>query len=128
MVITGAFLAAHAEIIDQKLHVRGGVLDYITVPRPDEDLVGVVYLVTLMQAGPDDHQTPYRMTLELVDPRGDSHTIADGPISVDAHHGENRFWITPIGLKARTPGRIVLVNTIVGGGSVSIPVEVRYDD
>jgi hypothetical protein len=56
MQITGAFLAVEAEIVDQKLNVKGGVLDWIGVPPPIEDgdgniAAGLVYLVTLLQAG-----------------------------------------------------------------------------
>lgn len=131
MQITGAFLAAHAEIVDQKLNVTGGVLDWIAVPevgQRDADgnqAVGVYYLVTLMQAGPDDHHRPYRMTTEAVDLDGSSRLLVDATIAVDAHQGENRFWVTPLGMAGTTSGRRVLVQTIEGGGSIALPVEVR---
>lgn len=135
MQITGAFLAENAEIVDQKLNVTGGVLDSITVPRSGQldgkgnMLVGGVNVVTLMQAGPDDHQKPYRMTTEIVDAEGNSHTLADGEISVDAHSGENRFWVTPLAIAgAGAGGRMVLNQTIEGGGSIAIAVEVHIDD
>lgn len=99
MQITGAFLAERADIVDGKLDVSGGVLDWIGVPKPGEFddagnmAVGLVYLVTLMQATPDDHLKPYRMTTEMVDSEGNSHVVADGEVALDAHSGENR----PIG-------------------------------
>lgn len=131
MQITGAFLAAYAEIVDQKLNVTGGVLDWIAVPQigqKDADgkpLVAIYYLVTLMQAGPDDHQKPYRMTTEAVEVDGSSRVIADATIAFDAHSGENRFWVTPFGMAGQTSGRRVLVQSIEGGGSIALPVEVR---
>lgn len=63
-LITGAFIAVHAEIVDQKLNVTGGVLDWISVPKvgsvddAGNPIGGLFYLVTLMQAGPDDQQKP----------------------------------------------------------------------
>lgn len=133
MIITGAFLALQAEIVDQALNVTGGVLDWICVPPPgatDSDgnpVFGVIHLVTLMQAGPDDHQKPYRMKVELVDPHGNRTTVDERDIAVDAHTGENRFWVTPLAIGAGTPGRAVLINSIEGGGDpVSIPIEVRF--
>ena len=36
MIVTGAFIAEHASVVDSKLTVRGGVLDYWTV---DESMV-----------------------------------------------------------------------------------------
>lgn len=56
MQIIGAFLAEHAEVVDQKLNVAGGILDWITIPKADqlddhsERLAATYYLVTLMQA------------------------------------------------------------------------------
>jgi hypothetical protein len=135
MQITGAFLAVQAEIVDQKLNVTSGVLDWISVPRSGQVdgegnvLVGVVYLVTLMQAGPDDSGKPYRMTTELVDGEGSSHVVADEIISVETHSGENRFWVSPLFLSADGEGgRMVLIQAIEGGGSISIPVDVHIED
>lgn len=134
MQITGAFLALHADIVDDKLNVVGGVVDWLGVPRAGqvdeagEPILGYAYLVTLMQAGPDDHGRPYRMTLEMVDSAGESRVVADGEVAVDGHEGENRFWVTPFGIQAENEGRMVLVNTIEGGGSISVPVQIRFND
>lgn len=131
MQITGAFLAEQAEIVDQKLNVQGGVLDWVAVPvtgltnENGEQLVRPLTLVTLMQAGPDDEDRPYRMKLEMVASDGDLVTIFDGEIPLGAHQGENRFWVTPFGLHAAKNGRMVLIQTIEGGGTVSVPIEVR---
>ena len=104
MQIAGAFLAEEAEIVDQKLNVTGGVLDWVQVPATGltnengDQLVKPLFLVTLMQAGPDDQNTPYRMKLEFVASNGDVQTIYEGEIPLGAHQGENRFWVMPIGL------------------------------
>ncbi len=78
-----------------------------------------------MQAGPDDHQKPYRMTTEVVEVDGSSRVLVDATVAVEAHSGENRFWVTPFGMAGKTSGRRVLVQTIEGGGSIALPVEVR---
>lgn len=134
MQITGAFLAQHAEIVDQKLNVTGGVLDWVGAPRAGQTddrgnpMVATYFIVTLMQAGPDDHQRPYRMTTELFDADGTGRIVGDDTIAVDAHTGENRFLVTRFSVSAETSGRNVLVQTIDGGGSVALPVEVRVVD
>jgi hypothetical protein len=63
------------------------------------------------------------MKLEFIDSQGNPQTLADSEIAVDAHEGENRFWVSPVliaGISEDT--RLVLINSIEGGGSVSIPV------
>lgn len=136
MQITGAFLAQHAEIVDQKLNVTGGVLDWIGAPKAgqvDEQgypIVATYFLVTLMQAGPDDRQKPHRITTEAAHADGTRRTLAEAMISVDSHIGEseNRFIVQRFGVNAEMSGRNVLVQTIDGGGSVALPVEVRIID
>lgn len=127
MMITGGFLAEDAGVVDQKLNVVGGVLDYVTVPPPGYG-PGWISLVTLMQAGPDDHQKPYRMTVDFVDPDGNVTTAMELDVAVDAHSGENRFWVTRVALDFARSGRMVLINSIDGGGSVSIPIMVEVLD
>jgi hypothetical protein len=131
MQITGAFLAEYAEIVDQKLNVTGGVLDFITVPKGGQvddagnPIVAMVYLVTLMQASADDHQKPYKMTTEIVELDGSRHTFIDATIAVDAHSGENRFWVSVLGMSGGSSGRRVFVQTLDNGDSVAIPFELR---
>jgi hypothetical protein len=133
MQITGAFLADYAEIVDQKLNVKGGILDFIFCPKSGqvndqgEKLLAVIYIVTLMQATPDDHQKPYRLKTEIVDPTGNVALFADGEVSVDAHSGENRFWVTKIGLAAPHGGRITFLQSIGGGEPIAIPVELHVE-
>lgn len=134
MQITGAFLAQDAQIVDNKLNVTGGVLDWIEVPRAGHlndkgEMAAAVYsLVTLMQAGPDDHQKPYRMTTEMVDPGGNKHVVADVTIAAGTHSGENRFLVSQVRITSEKNGRMVLIQTIDGGDSISIPVTLRIVD
>ncbi len=133
MQITGVFLAEYAEIVDKKLNVTGGVLDFITVPKRGQvddagnPIVAMVYLVTLMQASPDDHQKPYKMTTEIVEIDGSRHTFIDATIAVDSHSGENRFWVSSLGMSGGTSGRRPPRDrqTLDNGDSVAIPFELR---
>lgn len=131
MQITGAFLAEHAEIVDQKLRVVGGVLDSITVPR-----VGLYdehgqarrasyYIVTLMQATPDDDGKPYRLKTEFVDPDRNTHLLTDNEIAFEAKYGENRFYVSQLNMAAPYGGRVALLQSIDDGEPVAIPVELR---
>lgn len=86
------------------------------------------FLITLMQAGPDDHQKPYRMTTEAAHADGTSRLLAEATISVDAQIGENRFIVQRFGVNTEMSGRNVPVQTIDGGGSVAVPAEVRVID
>lgn len=134
MQITGAFLAEHAEIVDGKLNVTGGVLDVVKAPaigltnENGEQLALPLSLVTLMQAGPDDEGRPYRMKLEVVASNGDIIVLGDQEIPGGHPEGENHFWISDFGLTTRATGRMALIASIGGGGSVSVPVFVERVD
>ncbi|MEH3141339.1 MAG: hypothetical protein PGN37_14410 [Mycobacterium kyogaense] len=134
MQIVGAFLAEHAEIVDGKLNVTGGVLDVVKVPAVGltngngEQLALPLALVTLMQAGPDDEGRPYRMKLEVVSSNDDITVLGDQEIPGAHLAGENHFWISAFGLTTRTTGRVALIASIEGGGSVSVPVFVERVD
>ncbi len=134
MQITGAFLAEHAEIVDGKLNVTGGVLDVVKAPaigltnENGEQLALPLSLVTLMQAGPDDEGRPYRMKLEVVASNGDIIVLGDQEIPGGYPEGENHFWISDFGLTTRATGRMALIASIEGGGSVSVPVFVERVD
>jgi hypothetical protein len=78
-----------------------------------------------MQASADDHQKPYKMTTEIVEIDGSRRTVIDATIAVDAHSGENRFWVSAFGMSGGTSGRRVLVQTLDNGDSVAIPFELR---
>lgn len=136
MQITGLFLAQHAAIVDRKLVVVGGVLDWIEAPRtaaagtelPAGQTVAPYYVVTLMQTEPADHQQPYPMTLELVDAEGTRRVLAQGDVVVDARNGENRFLVTPVGVAAAQSGPVTVHQTIEGVGSMSFPLRINVLD
>ena len=129
MHITGAFLAEHAEIVDQKLNVTGGVLDTVHAPKAGqfndkgEMLVGTLYIVTLMQSTADDHEKSYHLKTELVDPDGNTHLLLDNEIAVDAHTGENRFYVSLLTFAAPSGGRITFLQSIDDGDPVAVPVQ-----
>ena len=133
MQITGAFLAEHAEIVDGKLNVTGGVLDLVRAPavglttEHGEQLALPLSLVTLMQAGPDDEGRTYRMTLEVVSSNGEVVVLGDQELP-ERRQGENHFWISDFGMTAHATGRVALIASIEGGGSVSVPVFVERVD
>lgn len=121
MIITGAFFATTAEIVDQKLNVTGGVLDWVATELNRPNLVN---LVMLLQSGLEDtEQESYSVNLEIFSPTGPSVTIA-GPIQMDAHQGENRFWVTPFYFAFTEYGRHVFAIT-VDSSNFSLPLTVR---
>ncbi len=134
MQITGAFLAEHAEIVDGKLNVTGGVLDLVRAPavgltnENGDQLAMPLSLVTLMQAGPDDEGRPYRMKLEVVSSNGDVIVLGDQEIPGSTLQRENHFWISDFGLTAQATGRVALIASIEGGGSATVPVFVEKVD
>jgi hypothetical protein len=131
MQITGGFLAERAEIVDQKLNLIGGILDWIVVPKAGQfneqgqRLVATYYMVTLMQASPDDHQKPFRLKTELVDPSGGTSVLIDQPIAFDSNFGENRFYVSQLNIAAPYGGRVTFIQTIDNGDPIAIPVELR---
>jgi hypothetical protein len=121
VIITGAFIAEEAEVVDAKLNVRGGVVD--SMPLPPEGYAVPMHLVVLLQAGPEDVDRPYRTVVEVVAPDGTQTTLIDQDIAVGAHRGVNRFWQWPIVVAAPTTGRISFLITI-GGTTLAVPIEV----
>jgi hypothetical protein len=134
VIITGGFLAERAEIVDQKLNVVGGVLDCCTVPKVGHvdsngnQLFAFAYFVTLMQSGPDDCDQSHQMTLEMIDGCGVRQFVSNIDVTVGVESGANWFWVAPIALMAEESGRLVLMATIPGGGSTSVPIELRVAD
>ena len=89
MIVTGLFLAEKATVIDGKLHVWGGVLDYWTVGA---DRIAEFGLVILVQAEPGD--TDWTIGLELRSPNGAAVDLPSASCP-DAEAGENRFACPP---------------------------------
>ncbi|MBS9534059.1 hypothetical protein KIH27_10735 [Mycobacterium sp. M1] len=139
MQIEGLFLAEDAQVVDNKLYATGGVPKSIQVPRAGQlndegEMAAASYsLVTLMEFGPDDGTRPYRMTTELVDAEGNKRVVADGEIipvtsAPGAGAGEKCFSVSELRINADKDGRMMLVQTIDGGSSMSIPVTLHIVD
>lgn len=131
MQITGAFLAEHAEVVDQKLNVTGGVFDSLRVPRlgvVDENgdqLAGWLHLVVLLQASQDDLDQPqesYRLTVEVVLSTGETRPVGDIAMTWESTDSHNRFWQVRFPLAAERDGRMVLMCSVDGGVPVSVPL------
>lgn len=118
MIVTGAFLAEAAATVDNKLNVRGGVLDSC---RVGPDRVAKVTLVVLTQAEAGD-KAP-KLNIEIVKPSGDSQTV-EIDIPKATLGGEIGFAFFPIGIPVETDGRYLLSVTS-RGGFVSLPLRVQ---
>jgi hypothetical protein len=118
VIVTGAFLAEAAAAVDNKLNVRGGVLDSCQV---GPDRVAKVTLVVLTQAEAGDKAA--KLNIEIVNPSGDSQAQQiDMPEA--ALGGEIGFAFFPIGIPVRTDGRYLLKVTS-RGGCVALPLRVH---
>ncbi|HET6735335.1 MAG TPA: hypothetical protein VFH65_21980 [Mycobacterium sp.] len=123
MILTGAFLARYAEVADDSLYVAGGVLGRATVFPPDRSIS--VYLVALMQVGPDDTGQPNRAKVIFSDWALNDAVLVDQELSFDASGGENRFWVWPLRVNcASGPGRYAFKVTL-NGTSFSVPLAVH---
>jgi hypothetical protein len=117
-VITGAFLAEAASVVDNKLAVSGGVLSGF---RVGSDRVAEFVLVVLTQAETD---SPVRVVEVEIRPPTD-----DEPLSIEfelpdaAACGEIGFAFFNIEVTLPSNGRWVLVVT-GGPGLISLPLEV----
>lgn len=121
MIVTGAFFAQMAEIVDQKLNVTGGVLDWL---ETDLNSPFPLNLIILLQSGLEDSsRDTHDVTLEVFGPSGPAGTIA-GPMQWDRREGENRFWLTPFNFVFTEYGRHVFVFSI-DNSTVSLPLTVR---
>jgi hypothetical protein len=108
VILTGAFLAQAATVVDNKLDVRGGVLASCQIGP----------VLTHGQAG---DKAP-KLEVKLVKPSGDSQSL-QGEIPQGAIGGEIGFAVFPLGIQAETNGRYVLEVTS-GDSSISLPLTV----
>ena len=118
VIVTGALLAEAAASVDGKLHVWGGVLDRCLV---GDDRIANLTLVVLIQAEAGDQAA--QVTVEAIPPVGDP-IVVTPDVPEATLGGENGFVFYPLGIRAETDGRYVLVVT-GGGGSVSLPLLVH---
>lgn len=117
-MITGAFLAETATVVNNKLDVSGGVLSGYAVGA---DRMARLVLVVLTQAETDEPVG--RVDVEIRPPGdGDPQQIAyDVPDA--AAGGEMGFAYFPVEVNLATNGRWVFVVTC-GPGAVSLPLHV----
>ncbi len=119
-VITGAFLAEAASVVDNKLNVSGGVLSRFVV-GPDRQANFV--LVVLTQAETDSPMP--RVEVEIRPPTSDDDAlVVEYELPDAAADGEIGFAFFNIEVKLPVNGRWVFVVT-GGAGTFSLPLQVH---
>jgi hypothetical protein len=118
MIVTGAFLAEAASVVDNKLNVTGGVLSKFMV---GPDRLASFLLVVLTQSEADDPDT--RVHVEIWPPTGDKPLRAAYDMPEQALYGEIGFAYFPVEVTLPADGRWVIV--VAGGpGVISLPLVV----
>jgi hypothetical protein len=117
-VITGAFLAEAASVVDNKLCVSGGVLSGF---RVGPERIAQFVLVVLTQAETD---CPVRLVdVEIRPPTDDEPLNIEFELPDAAAGGEIGFAFFEIEVRLPSNGRWVLLVT-GGAGTFSLPLEV----
>jgi hypothetical protein len=117
-VITGAFLAESASVVDNKLSVSGGVLSGFKV-GPDRQVKFVLVLLT--QAETDSPER--RVEVEIMPPTEDEPLKIEYELPDAAASGEIGFAFFNVEVRLPTDGRWVFVVTC-GAGVTSLPLQV----
>jgi hypothetical protein len=118
-VITGAFLAESASVVDNKLNVSGGVLSRFMV---DVDRLAKLLLVVLTQA--ETGNPDRRVHVEIMPPTGDESQSLEFELPAAAAGGEIGFAYFRIEVVLPVDGRWVIV-VRGGAGVVSLPLMVN---
>ena len=118
-MITGAFLAEAAAVVDNKLNVSGGVLSRYAV-GPDRQVRFV--LVVLTQSETDSPVR--RVEVEIVPPTDDDPLVIGYELPDAAAGGEIGFAFFNVEVRLPVDGRWVFVVT-GGAGTFSLPLEVH---
>ncbi len=117
-MITGAFLAEAASVVDNKLRVSGGVLSGFVV---GPDRLARFVLVVLTQTETD---SPVRqIEVEIVPPAGEEPLNITYDLPDAAAGGEIGFAFFDVEVPLPIDGRWVLVVT-GGSGAISLPLQV----
>ena len=117
MIVTGALLAESASVVDNKLDVRGGVVDTYKIGT---DRAIPVTLVVLTQSQPVDKAPTINVTITA--PSGEAREFKlDVPRS--SLGGEIGFVCAPLRLPAPVDGRYVL-SVSAQSGLVTLPLTV----
>jgi hypothetical protein len=117
-VITGAFLAEAASVVDNKLNVSGGVLSGFGL-GPDRQAKFV--LVVLTQTETDSPMR--RVEVEIVPPTDDDPLVIQYEMPEAAASGEIGFAFFNVEVRLPSNGRWVFVVTC-GAGVFSLPLQV----
>ncbi|MGO9100943.1 MAG: hypothetical protein ACLP9Y_16460 [Mycobacterium sp.] len=117
-MITGAFLAETASVVDNKLAVSGGVLSGFRV-GPDRSAQFV--LAVLMQAETDSPVR--RIDVEIRPPTDDEPLTLKYELPEAAAGGEIGFAFFDIEVRLPVDGRWVIVVS-GGSGAISLPLQV----
>jgi hypothetical protein len=117
-VITGAFLAEAASVVENKLNVSGGVLSGFGL-GPDRQAKFV--LVVLTQAETDSPVR--RVEVEIVPPTDDDPLVIEYELPEAAAGGEIGFAFFNVEVRLPSNGRWVFVVTC-GPGVFSLPLQV----
>ena len=120
-MITGAFIAESASVVDSKLNVTGGVLSRFVV---DVDRLAELLLVVLTQA--ETGIADRLVNVEIRPPSGDDPQYLEFELPEAAAGGEIGFAYFRIEVVLPTDGRWVIVVT-GGAGVVSLPLMVSSD-
>ncbi|MCW2546794.1 MAG: hypothetical protein JWN96_1254 [Mycobacterium sp.] len=122
MIVTGAFLAEHADAVDGKLDVRGGVVSRYVVGA---DRIARFFVVVLTQAETDN--TDRGIVVDVLPPAVISDEplrVVDAELPAETTKAEIGFAVYRIGVTMRFNGRWRIVVTAAGGGA-SLPLNVR---
>jgi hypothetical protein len=119
VIVTGAFLAEAAWVVDNKLCVSGGVLSRFVV-GPDRSASFLLVVLTQSEAGDPDH----RVDVEIWPPEGDEPLRVAYEMPGQAMVGEIGFAYFPVEVSLPVDGRWVIV--VAGGpGVISLPLVVN---
>ena len=118
MILTGAFLAEAASVVDNKLNVSGGVLSRYVV-GPDRSASFLLVLLTQAEAGNPDRG----VAVEIWPPTGDKPLELAYEVPPASAVSEIGFAFFDLEVSMPSDGRWVLLVS-GGSGAISLPLEV----
>lgn len=120
VIVTGAFLAEKAAVVDGTLHVWGGVLSVWAVYPQNRWAQFALVVLTQAQTG-EDART---ITVEVVSPDDGPSRVLTREYPHETAAREVGFAIFPLPLHLTVDGRFVLLVSS-GGGTISVPLTVE---
>ena len=118
MIVTGALLAQSADVVDNKLDIKGGVVDSFHAGADRRAWVTLVVLIKpeLLDLGPT-------IDVTITAPQGDTKDL-NLEVPRSSLGGEVGFVLYPLVVPVPVNGRYVLTVSALGGGSVTLPLKV----